>query len=174
MKQLPPQALATCQAVTRLRRQMLSTIACLLRFPGRWRRRGGRSTQRRREGCFSSTCAVQPCTIPLRGSADASVDAVTCGGSPCAAAASLARRQPLHGDLSGFCALQAKGIEITDDMMKNIGNLQMVETVALLSGSPGNGFKCGVARAVPPHLPQYCCSDSITVPRPIRDASGEV
>lgn len=27
-------------------------------------------------------------------------------------------------------------------MMKNIGDLQMVETVTLLSGSPLNGFKC--------------------------------
>jgi hypothetical protein len=38
--------------------------------------------------------------------------------------------------------LQApKGAEITDEMLERVADLQMVETVALLSGNASNGFK---------------------------------
>ncbi len=35
-----------------------------------------------------------------------------------------------------------KGVEVTDEMLDSVGDMQMVETVTLLSGGPYNGFTC--------------------------------
>jgi hypothetical protein len=38
-----------------------------------------------------------------------------------------------------------KGVEVTDEMMDAVGDMQMVESVTLLSGGPYNGFTCARA-----------------------------
>ncbi len=35
-----------------------------------------------------------------------------------------------------------KGVEVTDEMMDAVGDMQLVESVTLLSGGPDNGFTC--------------------------------
>jgi hypothetical protein len=42
--------------------------------------------------------------------------------------------------------LQMKGGEVSEDMLDAVGDMQLVESVALLSGGPHNDFVC-----VPPH-----------------------
>ena len=45
-----------------------------------------------------------------------------------------------------------KGVEVTDQMMDAVGDMQLVESVTLLSGGPDNGFTCargGSARKRP-------------------------
>ncbi len=47
-----------------------------------------------------------------------------------------------------------KGVEVTDEMMDAVGDMQMVESVTLLSGGPYNGFTCArlmCAHAMQPH-----------------------
>jgi hypothetical protein len=42
-------------------------------------------------------------------------------------------------------ATQMKGVEVTDQMMDAVGDMQLVESVTLLSGGPDNGFTCAPA-----------------------------
>lgn len=57
--------------------------------------------------------------------------------SGAAAASASARR---HTTLTP--APQVKDAPVTDDMLAAVGDMQMVETVSLLSGGPDNGFTC--------------------------------
>ena len=45
-----------------------------------------------------------------------------------------------------FHSFQMKGGEVSEDMLDAVGDMQLVESVALLSGGPHNDFVC-----VPPH-----------------------
>jgi hypothetical protein len=45
-----------------------------------------------------------------------------------------------------------KGAPVTDEMLDTVGNMQMVESVTLLSGGPDNGFTCATHTKPPPRL----------------------
>lgn len=45
---------------------------------------------------------------------------------------------------------QMKGAEVTDEMLSAVGDMQLVESVTLLSGAPDNGFTCAPRAASSP------------------------
>jgi hypothetical protein len=47
-----------------------------------------------------------------------------------------------------FHCFQMKGGEVSEDMLDAVGDMQLVESVALLSGGPHNDFVCVTPRSI--------------------------
>ena len=56
-----------------------------------------------------------------------------------------------------FHSSQMKGGEVSEDMLDAVGDMQLVESVALLSGGPHNDFVC----VLPQSLLRNRCADTV-------------